>query len=145
MLGEHAAAAGLLDRAVHSHALGATAALELCATAMALFTGIVRPTANFTERPRCDLDHVPNTARQEPLRAAISSSFAFGGLNAVVALRRFEEWEKTKRREGVARECFRWRGRRGSNPRPRAMNRVQVTGFQKNRTALCGSRPSAAI
>lgn len=79
-------------KAVHGHALGATGALELCATALALHTGIVPPTANFTDRdPVCDLDYVPNAARRAPLRAAISNSFAFGGLNAVLALRRFDD------------------------------------------------------
>ncbi|HYR29762.1 MAG TPA: beta-ketoacyl-[acyl-carrier-protein] synthase family protein [Thermoanaerobaculia bacterium] len=96
VFGEHAARLMVSStKAVHGHALGATGALELCATAMALFTGIVPPTANFTERDaECDLDYVPNTARRAPLRAAISSSFAFGGLNAVVALRRFDEAEE---------------------------------------------------
>ncbi|MDP9191867.1 MAG: beta-ketoacyl-[acyl-carrier-protein] synthase family protein [Acidobacteriota bacterium] len=93
VFGEHAARLMVSStKAVHGHALGATGALELCATAMALFTGIVPPTANFTERDaECDLDYVPNTARRAPLRAAISSSFALGGLNAVVALRRFDD------------------------------------------------------
>jgi nodulation protein E len=78
-------------KAVHGHALGATGALELCATVMALQEGIAPPTANFTERdPECDLDYVPNEARAATLRAAISNSFAFGGLNAVLALRSCE-------------------------------------------------------
>lgn len=58
---------------------------------MALDKGIVPPTANFVEADRaCDLDYVPNEARETPVRAAISNSFAFGGLNAVLALKRFD-------------------------------------------------------
>ena len=76
-------------KAVHGHAMGASAALECIATVLALRDGIVPPTANFTEPdPACDLDCVPNTARRQAIRAAISNSFAFGGLNAVLALRR---------------------------------------------------------
>ena len=75
-------------KAVHGHAMGASAALECIATALAIRDGVVPPTANFTEPdPACDLDCVPNTARRQTVRAAISNSFAFGGLNAVLALR----------------------------------------------------------
>ena len=71
--------------------MGAAGALELAATIMALEEGIVPPTANFVEPdPACDLDYVPNQARKLPVRAAISNSFAFGGLNAVLALKHFE-------------------------------------------------------
>jgi len=55
----------------------------------ALREGIVPPTANFIDPdPECDLDYVPNQAREMPVRAALSNSFAFGGLNAVLALKR---------------------------------------------------------
>jgi nodulation protein E len=75
-------------KAMHGHAMGASGALEMVATIMALRNGVVPPTVNYTERdPECDLDYVPNTARQQPLQAAISNSFAFGGLNAVLAVR----------------------------------------------------------
>ena len=68
--------------------MGASAALELIATVLAIRDGVVPPTANYTEPdPECDLDYVPNTARQQQVRAAISNSFAFGGLNAVLAVR----------------------------------------------------------
>jgi nodulation protein E len=53
--------------------------------------GIAPPTANFLEPdPECGLDCVPNQAREMPIRAALSNSFAFGGLNAVLAVRRFD-------------------------------------------------------
>ena len=77
-------------KAMHGHALGAAGALELVAVLGALRDSIVPPTANFLEAdPACDLDVVPNVARAQPVRAALSNSFAFGGLNAVLALRRW--------------------------------------------------------
>ena len=76
-------------KSMHGHALGASGALELAATALALRHGIVPPTVNYKEAdPDCDLDYVPNAARAWPLEAALCSSFAFGGLNAVLVLRR---------------------------------------------------------
>jgi nodulation protein E len=72
------------------HALGAAGALELVATLLAVCEGIVPPTIGYLEPdPACDLDYVPNTARALPIEAAVSNSFAFGGLNAVLAVKRF--------------------------------------------------------
>jgi nodulation protein E len=76
-------------KSMHGHALGAAAALELVAVLGALGEGVLPPTANFEQAdPACDLDYVPNTARERPVRAALSNSFAFGGLNAVLALKK---------------------------------------------------------
>jgi nodulation protein E len=76
-------------KGVLGHGLGAAGALELAATALALQSGIIPPTANFEEPdPACDLDVVPNTARKAPIRTAMSNSFAFGGLNAVLVVGR---------------------------------------------------------
>ena len=78
-------------KSMHGHALGAAAALECLAAAQALRDGILPPTANFTEPdPLCDLDVIPNHARRQQVEYAISNSFAFGGLNAVLALRKYE-------------------------------------------------------
>ena len=78
-------------KSMHGHAMGATGALELVATATAITRGVIPPTANYTgPDPECDLDYVPNVARERPVRVAISNSFAFGGLNAVLLLRRFD-------------------------------------------------------
>ena len=77
------------NKGVLAHGLGCAGALEAAATALALHTQTVPPTANFDEKdPECDLDYVPNVARQAPIRSAISNSFAFGGLNAVLVLGR---------------------------------------------------------
>jgi len=76
-------------KAVLGHSLGASGALEFVATALALDRQVIPPTANYEEPdPECDLDVVPNVARQAPIRVAISNSFAFGGLNAVLAVGR---------------------------------------------------------
>jgi nodulation protein E len=75
-------------KSMHGHALGATGALEAAATALALKDGILPPTANFlTCDPECDLDVIPNKARRLAAEYALSNSFAFGGLNAVLAFR----------------------------------------------------------
>jgi nodulation protein E len=88
--GAHADALAVSStKSMHAHALGAAGAIELVAVIGALRDGVIPPTANFLDRdPECDLDYVPNTARDKPVRAALSNSFAFGGLNAVLALRR---------------------------------------------------------
>ena len=79
-------------KSMHGHALGAAGALEAIATILALHHGILPPTANFTERdPECDLDYIPNQSRaRSASEAALSNSFAFGGLNAVVAFRAYK-------------------------------------------------------
>ena len=75
-------------KSMHGHALGAASALEAVATVKAIEQGVVPPTANYlAPDPECDLDHVPNTARKAKIRAALSNSLAFGGLNAVVAFK----------------------------------------------------------
>ncbi len=76
-------------KSMHGHALGAAGALEAIATVLALDHGLLPPTANFTQPdPLCDLDVVPNAARRTAVECALSNSFAFGGLNGVLALRR---------------------------------------------------------
>jgi nodulation protein E len=76
-------------KSMHGHTLGAAGALEAAASALSLQQGILPPTANYTTAdPACDLDVVPVTARPQQVEACLSNSFAFGGLNAVLALRR---------------------------------------------------------
>ena len=75
-------------KSTHGHALGAAGAIELVAAIGALRDGVIPPTANFIDAdPECDLDYVPNTPREKSVRAVLSNSFAFGGLNCVVALK----------------------------------------------------------
>ncbi|MGH9478976.1 MAG: beta-ketoacyl-[acyl-carrier-protein] synthase family protein [Terriglobales bacterium] len=76
-------------KSMHGHAMGGSGAVELAATLLALQHQIAPPTANFTlADPDCTLDVTPNQARPRAIRAALSNSFAFGGLNAVLAVRR---------------------------------------------------------
>jgi nodulation protein E len=76
-------------KSMHGHTLGAAGALEGVATALALHHGILPPTANYNEPdPACDLDVIPNQARAAQVEYALSNSFAFGGLNAVLAFGR---------------------------------------------------------
>lgn len=77
-------------KSMHGHALGAAGAIEGAITVLALHRGLLPPTVNFTTPdPACDLDVVANRARPATLRAALSNSLAFGGLNAVLAFRRY--------------------------------------------------------
>jgi nodulation protein E len=72
------------------HALGAAGALEFVATMLTLRQGVIPPTINYLgPDPECDLDYVPNTARDAKVDVAISNSFAFGGLNAVLAVKNY--------------------------------------------------------
>jgi nodulation protein E len=78
-------------KSMHGHALGAAGALEAVATVMAMRENIIPPTANFTTPdPDCDLDIVPNQARPAEVEFALSNSFAFGGLNAVLAFKKYQ-------------------------------------------------------
>lgn len=75
-------------KSMHGHALGAAGALEAVATVLGLIHGIMPPTINFTAPdPECDLDVIPNRARKSSVEACLSNSFAFGGLNAVLAFK----------------------------------------------------------
>jgi nodulation protein E len=77
---------------VHGHALGASGGLELTITINALREQIAPPTINFLEAdPRCPVDAVPNAARPHKITAAMSNSFAFGGINAVLIVRSLEQ------------------------------------------------------
>ncbi len=76
-------------KSMHGHLIGGTSAVELLACLMALREGVIAPTVNFTEAcPDCAVDAVPNVAREADVAVTMSNAFAFGGLNAVLVLRR---------------------------------------------------------
>ncbi|MEL6519127.1 MAG: beta-ketoacyl-[acyl-carrier-protein] synthase family protein [Pseudomonadota bacterium] len=76
-------------KSMHGHLIGGTGAVELLACIMALRDGVVAPTIGYQEPdPECALDVVPNEAREAKVDVALSNAFAFGGLNAVLALRK---------------------------------------------------------
>ena len=88
--GDHAAQLAISStKSMHGHAMGASGAIELIATILGIERSVAPPTINYSEPdPECDLDYVPNEPREMRIDAAISNSFAFGGLNAVLAVRR---------------------------------------------------------
>ena len=88
--GDHAKKLAISStKSMHGHTLGAAGAIETIAAILGMTNGFVPPTINYNERdPECDLDYTPNVARNLEFEYAISNSFAFGGLNAVLALRR---------------------------------------------------------
>ena len=76
-------------KSMHGHCIGGAGAIEMAAVLMALTEGVIPPTVGITQvDPECPIDPTPNTARERPVRAALSNAFAFGGLNAVLAARR---------------------------------------------------------
>jgi nodulation protein E len=91
VFGEHAAKLAVSStKSMVGHALGASGALEFVAALMSVREGIVPPTIGYLgPDPACDLDYVPNEARKMSVDVALSNSFAFGGLNAVLALKRY--------------------------------------------------------
>ncbi|RRA47765.1 beta-ketoacyl synthase [Acidipila sp. EB88] len=92
VFGAHADAVAVSSsKSMHGHTLGAAGALEAVATILALRSGMLPPTANYTKPdPACNLDVIPNAAREQAVEYALSNSFAFGGLNAVLA---FKAWQ----------------------------------------------------
>jgi len=92
VFGDHARELAVSStKSLHGHVLGGTSALEAVITALAVYHNILPPTVNYQEPdPECDLDIVPNASRPAEVNHALSNSFAFGGLNAVLAFSKFK-------------------------------------------------------
>jgi len=92
-LGEHAyrvTVSGI--KSMIGHTAGAAGALAVIGCVKSIETGMVPPTINYAERdPECDLDYVPNRGRQQDVRVAIANAFGFGGQNAVVLVRKYQD------------------------------------------------------
>jgi len=79
------------NKSMIGHLLGATGAVEFVATVQTIRNGVIPPTINYeTPDPDCDLDYVPNQAREVGIKTAISNSFGFGGHNVCLCVRKFE-------------------------------------------------------
>ncbi|MFO7607264.1 MAG: beta-ketoacyl-ACP synthase II [Desulfurivibrionaceae bacterium] len=92
VFGDHAARLAVSStKSMTGHMLGGAGGIESVFTALTIKNGIIPPTINLTNPdPGCDLDYVPNVARESEVRAAISNSFGFGGTNAVLAMKKFD-------------------------------------------------------
>ena len=92
LFGDHAYDLAVSSTKSHmGHLLGASGGVEAIATLLTLQSGVIPPTINYEEPdPECDLDYVPNTAREMTVEYALSNSFGFGGTNATLVFKRFE-------------------------------------------------------
>jgi 3-oxoacyl-[acyl-carrier-protein] synthase II len=90
VFGEHARDLSISStKSMTGHLLGATGAIELIATVLAITNSLVPPTINYeTPDPDCDLEYTPNKPKQREIRVALSNSFGFGGHNAVLAIKK---------------------------------------------------------
>ena len=95
VFGEHATSGGLVvssTKCVTGHTLGAAGGIEAVVAAKSIADGVVPPTINYeTPDSECDLDYVPNTKREMDVKAAMSTSLGFGGHNAAILFRKYEE------------------------------------------------------
>jgi 3-oxoacyl-[acyl-carrier-protein] synthase II len=119
------------------HSTTACGATELLVALMAVRTGVIPPTINYeTADPQCDLDYVPNTAREKKCRHALSDSLGFGGQNAALIVSRFDERSTAVTVDGTASSG-------GTTARIDAGHGLQ---HRPHRTvaceSLCGSRPA---
>jgi 3-oxoacyl-(acyl-carrier-protein) synthase len=93
VFGEHAYKLAVSStKSMIGHAMGASGTLEAIACVMTIINGIIHPTINYsTPDPECDLDYVPNQARKQAVRYALSNSFGLGGQNACLIIKKFDE------------------------------------------------------
>jgi 3-oxoacyl-[acyl-carrier-protein] synthase II len=94
VFGSHAKEGLLVSstKSMTGHMLGAAGGVEAAMCALAILHGVVHPTINIENQdPQCDVDVVPNVKREAPITVAMSNSFGFGGTNAVIAMKKFEQ------------------------------------------------------
>jgi 3-oxoacyl-[acyl-carrier-protein] synthase II len=93
VFGDHASKLAVSStKSMTGHLLGAAGGLEAGILALSILNGIIPPTINYqTPDPDCDLDYVPNEARRAEIRYGLSNSFGFGGTNAALLMKRYEE------------------------------------------------------
>jgi len=93
VFGDHASALAVSStKSMTGHLLGGAGGIEAVYSVLALANGVLPPTINQEESdPECDLDYVPNVAREVPVKVALSNSFGFGGTNVCLAFRAFED------------------------------------------------------
>jgi 3-oxoacyl-[acyl-carrier-protein] synthase II len=91
VFGDHATKLAISStKSMTGHMLGGAGGIESVFTALAIHHGVIPPTINLENPdPACDLDYVPNVAREMKIRAAVSNSFGFGGTNAVLVMKKF--------------------------------------------------------
>ena len=92
MFGDHAKKLAMSStKSMTGHTLGAAGGIEAGITALAIARGVLPPTTNYeTPDPECDLDYVPNHAREQRVDHAMSNSFGFGGTNAALIMSRYK-------------------------------------------------------
>jgi 3-oxoacyl-(acyl-carrier-protein) synthase len=92
-LGQHAYDVPVSSiKSMVGHSLGAIGAIEVAACALSIEHGVVPPTANYeTPDPECDLDYVPNVAREAPVRTVLSVGSGFGGFQSAIVLHRSDQ------------------------------------------------------
>ncbi|MGD0275929.1 MAG: beta-ketoacyl-ACP synthase II [Syntrophales bacterium] len=92
VFGEHSSQLAVSStKSMTGHLLGAAGGIEAIVVAMTIYEGIIPPTINLDHpSPNCDLDYVPHTARKKDIRTAMSNTFGFGGVNAVLVCKKFE-------------------------------------------------------
>jgi 3-oxoacyl-[acyl-carrier-protein] synthase II len=93
VFGDHARSLAVSStKSMTGHLLGAAGGIESVITVLAIAQGILPPTINYeTPDTECDLDYVPNTARRGDVKYALTNSFGFGGTNATLLFKRFED------------------------------------------------------
>jgi 3-oxoacyl-(acyl-carrier-protein) synthase len=91
--GDHARTIAISStKSMTGHLLGAAGGVEAVFSILSIFRNILLPTINYeTPDPECDLDYIPNQAREGTIRYALSNSFGFGGTNAALLFKRWEE------------------------------------------------------